>query len=96
MELRRLDEFTPFVGQEFEVSWEFGSGRLRLETAGAVRYFGGPVRRDPFRLAFRGPPVGPVCQGIYQPRHPELGEAEVFLVPNGVEQEEVFYRALFN
>jgi len=29
-------------------------------------------------------------------RHPEFGEAEMFLVPNGIAHGEVIYDALFN
>ena len=96
MDLRRLDEFTSLVGQEFNVSWEFGSGKLRLESAKALQYRGGPGRQDPFYLVFRGLPVGPVSQGIFQVTHPELGTLEMFLVPNAMEQGELFYSALFN
>ena len=84
------------VGQEFEAISQDGSSRLRLEEATPVKYHGGPGRQDPFRLTFRGKPAGQVGQGVFLIRHPEFGEEEVFLVPNGVSQGEVIYDALFN
>ena len=96
MVLRRLDEFSPFVGQEFEAVSQDGVSRLRLEEAIPVQYRGGQGRQDPFRLTFRGRPAGQVRQGVFLIRHPEFGEEEVFLVPNGVSLGEVIYDALFN
>jgi hypothetical protein len=97
MLLRKLEEFSPYVGQSFQLAAETGEERpLVLAAAAALSYRGGPGRQDPFRLTFRGGAERVLPQGTYRLPHPVLGPVEIFLVPNGIDQDGAVYDALFN
>ena len=57
---------------------------------------GGPVRREPFSIVFRGPRAVVLPQRIYRLEHDTLGTLEIFLVPIGPDETGMRYEAIFN
>jgi hypothetical protein len=57
---------------------------------------GGPPRRAPFSLLFRGPITPWVPQGIYRLENEKRGALEFFLVPIGPDEKGMRYEAIFN
>jgi hypothetical protein len=52
--------------------------------------------RDPFRLAFLGPPDPVLPQRIYRLEHAGLGALDIFLVPIARDAEGTTYEAIFS
>ncbi len=89
-----LASFEPLVGQVFQAEWNGTVCELRLVNAKPLPAYRDAPRKDPFSLLFRG--TASLGQGSAALDHSELGKLELFLVPVGKEQEDMFYEAVFN
>ncbi len=49
-----------------------------------------------FSLVFKAPTDAPQAQSLYRLHHPEIGTADIFLVPFKKTDEGLFYEAIFN
>ncbi|MBU0746915.1 MAG: hypothetical protein KKB95_11660 [Gammaproteobacteria bacterium] len=49
-----------------------------------------------FAISFQGPPNGPMAQGTYRLRHPELGDFAVFMTPMAQKADGFLYEACFS
>ncbi|MBS1913476.1 MAG: hypothetical protein JST22_15925 [Bacteroidetes bacterium] len=99
------DTFLPHVGNTFVLTSRSGSAvDLELITAEPVKLNpidgravgrSGFVRRDPFRLLFRG--HGEMLpQGLYGFRHETMGDFQMSVVPVGPGESGWLYEAVFN
>ncbi len=74
--------FAACLDQPFAIATGAGPMVLRLVEACALGPRAG-AQREPFSLIFRGEAALRLRQGIYQLRHDQLGEMEIFLVQIG-------------
>lgn len=92
------EDFTPFVGTEFELACEEGgqtAAVLALDEATPGKY-AQPGGRHPFSLIFSGPASPALPQSMYWLSHPELGILAIFIVPISADSERRRYQAVFN
>ena len=90
-----VDDFTPHIGQRFEV--DQGKSPLLLELVSAtVSRVRTPDVRTGFSLIFRGAPQPLLPQGVQSVVHPTLGALGIFLVPIGPDVQGMRYEAIFN
>lgn len=91
------ERFEAVLGTSFRTrSGDVELPELRLETVDRLDAAAGAPRRDPFALVFTGPPPS-LEQRTYTLFHDELGEANIFLVPIGLDPDgSVRYEAVFN
>jgi hypothetical protein len=91
-----LEQFCPFVGEQFELQLEDGSAcqaaLLEAKALPAPAFKG----RQPFTLLFEGPSQPQLAQRIYRLSHPRLNAMEMFLVPVGRTETAMHYEAVFN
>ena len=89
-------DFASCLNQDFEIV--FSDGTLPVKLAEAKPW--GPDQpanvRQPFALTFRVDRNLRLPQGIYQVRHAELGEMEIFLVQVAGDQNSSTLEAVFN
>ena len=89
------EDFTPHIGQPFEVGTPEQPLRLELISVTASR--GTPAAaRAGFSLLFGGAPAPRLPQGMYPVAHPALGALDIFLVPVGPGAQGMQYEAIFN
>ena len=92
----RLEQFAACLDQDFEIV--FSDGTLPAKLVEAKQW--GPDQpanvRQPFSLTFRLARSLRLPQGIYQMRHPQLGEMEIFLVQVAGDANTSTLEAVFN
>ena len=88
-----IDDYTPCLGQAFQLAHEGCALEHVLERAASLRATQGA--RAGFSLEFRGPQAPVLPQRICRLEHPGLGVLEIFLVPLGREEGAVRYEAVF-
>jgi len=88
-------QFAACLNQDFEIVFSDGTLPVKLTEARPLGARPESIR-EPFSLTFvLGRPLR-LPQGIYQMRHPQLGEMEIFLVPIGVDANSSTFEAVFN
>ncbi|GAA0717420.1 DUF6916 family protein [Dokdonella soli] len=89
-------DFRPHLGEEFRIHY---SGELPLTVRlSQVDDFQPGARhpgRAPFSLLFHGPKEGYLRQGTYTVEHPQMGRAEIFIVPLGNDEAGMRYEVVF-
>lgn len=92
----RLEQFAPYLDQEFQIVFADGTLPVRLTEAKPW----GPDQpgqvRPPFVLTFRVARHVRFPQATYQVRHAELGEMEIFLVQVAADADSSTLEAVFN
>ena len=92
MRVLRFEDFSPHIGQGYEIQVGGGMLALRLDEAqplpGSAREGGG------FRLLFRGPMQPQLPQGVY-PLQRRGQVDQVFIVPIACDQRGTAYEAIF-
>ncbi|HEX8898487.1 MAG TPA: hypothetical protein VF751_07300 [Chthoniobacterales bacterium] len=92
----RREEFAACLDQDFEIV--FPDGTLPVKLVDAKQW--GPDQpaniRQPFTLTFHVARNLQLPQGIYQMRHANLGEMEVFLVQIAADSNSSTFEAVFN
>ena len=92
----RREEFAACLNHDFEIV--FPDGTLPVKLIEAKQW--GPDQpahaRQPFALTFRVDRNLRLPQGIYQMRHANLGEMEIFLVQVAADQNSSTLEAVFN
>ena len=95
-----VDDFTPAVGETFTLKAADLELPLTLTQAQPYHADAPPRdpdgRRNPFSLAFRGPPDPVLAQAIYHLEHDRLGALEIFIVATGRDAEGTDYHVVFN
>jgi hypothetical protein len=87
-------DFLACVGETVTVSLDDRPVELTVD---AVEVFGpGFDRPEAFSVLFTGPADAPLPQQMYGMGHERLGDAEVFLVPIGLDDRGFHYEAVFN
>lgn len=90
-------EFSKHVGTKFYA--KLGESEVNLILAEVKSYDQEPdlkAKMERFSLFFDGPPDSFLPQGIFQMRHDNMGDFEVFLVPISGDQNGFRYEAVFN
>jgi len=88
-------QFAACLNQDFEIVFSDGTLPVKLTEARPLGARPESIR-EPFSLTFvLGRPLR-LPQGIYQMRHPQLGEMEIFLVPIAVDANSSTFEAVFN
>lgn len=94
-----LDEFTPLVGQVFEVDCTPATATITLIEASPLRDMG-VTDRPPFILVFRSAPEVMLVDGIYTMRSGPLGPVAIgigsMVAPIGGAPGHYFYQSIFN
>ena len=85
------DDFVPHVQTRFQVS-----GETDFELVLASVKDCSNARLEQFSLAFLGRPSPWLPQGQYKLEHEQMGECELFLVPNGPDADGMRYEASFS
>lgn len=88
-----VDDFHALHGATFRLRWGDVEVPLVLEEVTSLGKR--PGHRDPFSLVFRGPGHGVYPQQMHHLANEAFGEAEIFLVPVGADQQGVLYEAVF-
>lgn len=101
LETLYVSDFSPYIGQTYEFYLE-SAGSFNAELIEVNLY---PVREgaefnsirpEPFSLVFRGPGDQSYPQGMYQVKHKDMKELQIFLVPIGPDKIGFCYEAVFN
>ena len=94
-----IDEFTPLVGQEFEVDCTPATAIIRLVEATPLRDLG-ISDRPPFILVFRSAPEMMLIDGLYTLRSGSFGPAAIgigsMVAPIGGAPGHYYYQSIFN
>lgn len=90
-----VDQFAPLVGQVFAVGDEAAGPSLTLISAAPIASPGASSRPG-FSLLFRGVGSGELPQSTYILVHAALGSLAIFLVPLGLDGQDLLYEAIFN
>lgn len=94
-----IDEFTPLVGQDFEVDCTPATATIRLVEATPLRDLGNSDR-PPFILVFRSAPEVMLIDGIYTLRSGSFGPAAIgigsMVAPIGGAPGHYYYQSIFN
>jgi hypothetical protein len=98
MELAKLTsaDFAQHMGQEFFV--HYGGEQPLVIRLGDVEDLNASVAakgRAPFSLLFHGPKDYYVRQGVYTVEHPQMGRADIFIVPLGPDSLGMRYQITF-
>lgn len=72
---------------------QYGEIQLVLAEVSELKQF---RNQQSFSLFFRGPNDQPLPQKMYRMSHAVLGEADLFIVPIGSDQQGLEYQAVFN
>lgn len=88
-----VDHFQALHGATFRLRWADADVPLVLEEVTSLGQR--PGHRDPFSLVFRGPADVVYPQRMHHLSNDEFGEAEIFIVPVGADQQGVLYEAVF-
>ena len=92
-----LAQFTPLLGQVFELPLASDDGALQLSLVEAQALAPHPgAARAPFSLVFEGPAASQLPQATYALAHPALGSLDIFLVPVARSPAGLRYQAVFN
>ena len=93
-----IDDFAGRVGEVFTVDLDdAGSLELTLTEVEATPAGGAPEgRRTPFSLILHGPLEPVLNQRIQSFTHPELGAAEIFVVPLGPDGDAMRYQIVIS
>ena len=90
------EAFQPHEGKEFFI--DLGTEKISAElidVSDMLETSDGVKESRQFSLVWRGPAEAVIEQGTYKVSHPELGEADLFLVPIGPDKEGMRYEAVF-
>jgi hypothetical protein len=98
MQLDKLTsaDFRPHMGQDFHV--HYGGETPFVIVLSAVEDYPQPAHdglRAPFSLLFHGPRDPYLRQGVYAIEHPQMGRAEIFIVPLGADSIGMRYEIIF-
>jgi len=85
------NDFAPHVQTRFQVA---GAGHVELVLASVKDCSN--ARLEQFSLAFLGQASPWLPQGQYKLEHPQMGECDLFLVPNGPDASGMRYEATFS
>ena len=91
-----VETFAGREGQSFTI--QFADAVLELKLAEITRapgHWGHADRREPFSVAFSGPPEHILPQQVWPLDHEELGRIDLFLVPMEPEDGVPRYEAVF-
>ncbi len=92
-----LAQFTPLLGQGFELPLASDDGTLQLSLVEAQALAPLPgAPRAPFSLVFEGPAEPQLPQATYALAHRALGPLDIFLVPVARSPAGIRYEAVFN
>ena len=83
------ETFIPFLNTQFQV------GQVAVELV-EVSELRSARHNEAFSLVFRGPRAAFLPQAMYRFHHADLGELDIFIVPIGQEDGDLFYEAVFN
>ena len=90
-----LEDFSPLVGSEVEVSAYGQQARLTIKEAALIKS-PSPRASQPFHLVLSAPAAWRQPQGLFKLAHPSLGEIELFVVPIGPDGGGFNYEVIFN
>jgi hypothetical protein len=94
-----IDEFTPLVGQDFEVDCTPDTATIRLIEASPLRDLG-ISGRPPFILVFHSAPEVMLIDGLYTMRCGSFGPAAIgigsMVAPIGGAPGHYYYQSIFN
>lgn len=90
-----LEDFSPLVGSDVEVSAYGQQARLTVKEAAVIKS-PSPRATPPFHLVLSAPAAWRVPQGLFKLVHPRLGEIELFAVPIGPDGSGFCYEVIFN
>jgi len=90
-----LEDFSPLLGTEVEVSAYGQQARLRIKQAALINS-PSPRATQPFHLVLSAPSTWRMPQGLFRLMHPQLGQIELFAVPIGPDADGFCYEVIFN
>jgi hypothetical protein len=90
-----LEDFSPLVGSEVDVSAYGQQARLTVKEATLIKS-PSPRASKPFHLVLSAPATWRQPQGLFKFAHPSLGEIELFVVPIGPDASGFNYEVIFN
>jgi hypothetical protein len=89
LETPSRETFIPLLNSQFQV----GPVAVELVEVSELR---SSRNSEAFSLVFRGPRASPLPQAVYRFYHADVGELDIFIVPIGQEDSDLFYEAVFN
>ena len=95
--LLTVDQFRPLVNQVFSVRIDGAAEYpLTLLDASLLPRTTHPAERASFSLRFKGPAAHRLPQSIHALSKEGFGSLEVFLVPVGADERNIYYQAIFS